>query len=103
LALVRPWGRVYPSWVPFLAGRRVDRRICVAAGWALSSCLTLQGLIPLFAALDHLLGGPALPFDAGSANSWAILVVYGGWALFGLTLAGATQQQTRPECVLCGN
>ncbi|MFD0147973.1 hypothetical protein ACWGQ4_03650 [Streptomyces sp. NPDC055721] len=105
LALVRPWGRVYPSWVPFLAGRQVERRICVVAGWGLAALLSLQGLIPLFAALNHLLGGPPLPFTSGSANSWVITVVYGGWALFGLALAGATlayQQQTRPECALCG-
>lgn len=106
LALVRPWGRVYPFWVPALAGRQVDRRICVVAGWALSALLTLQGLIPLFAAFNHLLGGPPLPFDSASANSWLILAVYGSWGLFGLALAGATQayqQQTRPECAQCGS
>ncbi|WP_328954388.1 hypothetical protein [Kitasatospora purpeofusca] len=105
LALVRPWGRVYPFWIPFLAGRQVERRICVVAGWGLAALLSLQGLIPLFAALNHVLGGPPMPFTSGSANSWVITVVYGGWALFGLALAGAThayQQRTRPDCALCG-
>ncbi|TQF04616.1 hypothetical protein E6W39_23285 [Kitasatospora acidiphila] len=105
LALVRPWGRTFPIWVPFLADRRVPRLLPVAAGVGLSGALVLQGMIPAFAAVNHLLGGPKLPFDSGSANSWVILLVYGGWALFGLALAGATnayRRQTQAACQVCG-
>ncbi|MFF9572708.1 hypothetical protein [Streptomyces sp. NPDC014685] len=105
LALVSSWGRVYPFWVPFLARRRVPRMLLVSCGWGLSAALLLQGLIPVFASVNHLLGGPELPFDSGSANSWVILAVYGGWALFGLALLGATrtyQRRTRAVCRLCG-
>ncbi|MET9921049.1 hypothetical protein ABZZ04_28790 [Streptomyces sp. NPDC006435] len=105
LALVSSWGLVHPSWVPFLAGRRVPRRLLLFCGWGLSAALLLQGLIPVFASVNHLLGGPDLPFDSGSANSWVILAVYGGWALFGLALLGATLaygRRTRAVCRLCG-
>ncbi|MFE7338101.1 hypothetical protein [Streptomyces griseus] len=106
LALVSSWGLIYPSWVPFLARRTVPRMLLVACGWGLSAALLLQGLIPVFAAINHLLGGPELPFDAGSANSWVILAVYGGWSLFGAALLGATrdyQRRTRAVCAQCGH
>jgi hypothetical protein len=104
LALVRPWGRIWPRWVLGLAGRRVPRGLPIAAGWGLSAALLLQGLIPVFATINHLFGGPALPFDTNSPNSWLILVVYGSWALFGAALLGATityQGVTKPRCPRC--
>lgn len=103
LALIRPWGRVFPRWVPFLAGRQVPRSIPIVAGWGLSVALILQGATTIFGALSHLLGGQPLPLD-GSANSWVILTVYAGWSLFGLALLGATyayQQRTRGACPAC--
>ncbi|MGW2181174.1 hypothetical protein ACWCXX_24370 [Streptomyces sp. NPDC001732] len=105
LALVGPWGRVRPPRGPFPARRRVPRMLLLLCGWGLSAALLLQGLIPVFASVNHLLGGPDLPFDPGSANSWVILVVYGGWALFGLALLGATRayrRRSRAGCRLCG-
>jgi len=39
LALVRPWGLVFPRWTPFWAGRRVPRMLLIAPGYALTGLL----------------------------------------------------------------
>ncbi len=41
LSLVRPWGLVFPSWVPYLAGRRVPRRTLSVTAFAVSAFLLL--------------------------------------------------------------
>ncbi|WP_405861172.1 hypothetical protein OG361_38385 [Streptomyces sp. NBC_00090] len=93
LALVRPWGRGLPRWMPLLAG------------WSLASVHILQGLIPVFAGVNRMLGGPELPFGSEDDNFLVIMAVYGSWSLFGLSLAGAVLSyghRTRTECAQCG-
>ncbi|RSO31073.1 hypothetical protein DMH15_24890 [Streptomyces sp. WAC 06725] len=41
LSLARPWGLVFPRWVPLLAGRAVPRRTLTATAFAVSSFLLL--------------------------------------------------------------
>jgi hypothetical protein len=41
LSLVRPWGLVFPSWVPLLAGRRVPRRTLTTTAFTVSAFLLL--------------------------------------------------------------
>lgn len=41
LSLVRPWGLVFPSWVPLLAGRRVPHRTLTATAFTVSALLLL--------------------------------------------------------------
>jgi hypothetical protein len=41
LSLVRPCGRVFPSWVPSLAGRKVPPRTLTATAFAVSAFLLL--------------------------------------------------------------
>ncbi|NUW40847.1 hypothetical protein [Nonomuraea rhodomycinica] len=36
LSLVRPWGRVFPRWVPLVSGRRVPRRTLSGTAFAVS-------------------------------------------------------------------
>ncbi|MET9676071.1 hypothetical protein ABZY68_23705 [Streptomyces sp. NPDC006482] len=93
LALVRPWGRRLPRWMPLLAG------------WTLASAHILQGLIPVFAGVNRMLGGPELPFGSEGDDFLVIMAVYGSWSLFGLSLAGAVLsygRRTRAECTQCG-
>ncbi|MFF5078535.1 hypothetical protein ACFY36_15905 [Actinoplanes sp. NPDC000266] len=40
LALIRPWGLVFPRWVPGLAGRRVPRPLLLVPGYALVVALS---------------------------------------------------------------
>ncbi|MGC4746848.1 hypothetical protein ACLQ28_14465 [Micromonospora sp. DT201] len=44
LALVRPWGLVFPRWVPMVAGRRVPRRLLVIPGYTVPALLLLYSL-----------------------------------------------------------
>lgn len=41
LSLVRPWGLVFPRWVPLLAGRRAPRRTLSATAFTVSAFLLL--------------------------------------------------------------
>ncbi|MFC9234903.1 hypothetical protein ACFTZK_00105 [Streptomyces decoyicus] len=41
LSLVRPWGLMFPSWTPFLAGWRVPRRTLAATAFTVSAFLLL--------------------------------------------------------------
>jgi hypothetical protein len=104
LALVQRWGRIFPRWVPFFAGKKVPRWILITGGW-IAACMTApMGLLAIFGALMQALGladGP-VRFDG---NGLMVSMVYGGWLLLGIALGGATwgyQQQTRASCVQCG-
>ncbi|HLL67976.1 MAG TPA: hypothetical protein VK453_20010 [Micromonosporaceae bacterium] len=44
LALIRPWGLVFPRWVPLLAGRRVPRYLLVIPGYAVPTLLLLYSI-----------------------------------------------------------
>lgn len=44
-ALTRPWGQVFPRWVPCLRGRRVPRWLPLAPGWAAALTLGPYGAI----------------------------------------------------------
>lgn len=39
MALIRPWGVVFPRWVPLLAGRRVPRHLLVVPGYGVAALL----------------------------------------------------------------
>jgi len=85
LALVRPWGRIFP------------RSLLLLAGWIAAVALLSTGALVAFGTLAEILGivrGPA-GFDLGA---WIIYLAYGDWLLLGMTLAVATwvyQQRTR--------
>lgn len=92
LALVQRWGRVVPRWLVLIPA------------WAATAVLVTMGALVAFGSLGQVLGlvdGPARFSGAG----WVVLMVYGGWLLFGLALGGATwayQQRTRARCARCG-
>ncbi|MEV5596452.1 hypothetical protein [Streptomyces sp. NPDC052496] len=44
VSLIRPWGLVFPSWTPFLAGRGVPRRTLAATAFAVAVFLLLYTL-----------------------------------------------------------
>ncbi|REK92096.1 hypothetical protein DY245_00660 [Streptomyces inhibens] len=68
LSLVRPWGLVFPAWVPLARGRRVPRRTLTATACTVSAFLllyTVWAAVQMVAQFD----------DEGIFSSW--VVVYG--------------------------
>ncbi|MFC0274972.1 hypothetical protein ACFFIX_27100 [Metabacillus herbersteinensis] len=104
LALVQKWGRIFPRWVPFFAGKKIPRFILITGGWV-AACLTVpMGFLAIFGYLMQAIGladGP-VSFDG---TGLMVFIVYGEWLLLGIALGGATlayQHQTRVKCVKCG-
>lgn len=56
IGLVRPWGEVWPRWVPLLAGREVPARPVAIAAWLGASVIML---LPVYVIVYRLF----LPFD----------------------------------------
>ena len=104
LALVQRWGRIFPRWVPFFAGKKVPRWIFIIGGW-IAACMTApMGLLAIFGASMQALGLADGPVRL-DGNGLMVSMVYGGWLLLGIALGGATwvyQQQTRTRCAQCG-
>ncbi|MBL1091681.1 MULTISPECIES: hypothetical protein [Streptomyces] len=88
LSLVRPWGVVFPSWTPFLAGRRVPRRTLAATAFTVSAFLLLY---TVWAAAQTIKDFN----DEGIFSPW--IVVYGipqflVWGI-GLSLAAGSYRR----------
>jgi hypothetical protein len=54
LGLIRPWGEVFPRWMPVLAGREVPIAAAAVPGGVVAALMS-------FAALPMLIGVPGLP------------------------------------------
>lgn len=82
LALVRPWGLIFPRWVPMVAGHRVPRLLLIVPGVAVSVALgAYTAIAPIVLALQW--NHPAAIFHAGTVifgiGVFAVLV--GGLAV----------------------
>jgi hypothetical protein len=104
LALVCRWGRVFPGWLPILAGRRVAR------WWVLAPAASLGvGMTAYFGISIVKLAGQTLTgtWDQGFDGYplwffWLAVPAYLTWGL-GLGVAAfAYHRITRPVCNVCG-
>ena len=104
LALVQPWGRVVPRWVPLLGGRKVLRWLLLVPATAIAVGLTAYfGMSIVKIAADAMSG----TWSTGSGSLpvaffWVAVPAYLAW---GLGLAFATlgyYKITRPPCRTCG-
>ncbi|MGA5817594.1 hypothetical protein ACPC54_07005 [Kitasatospora sp. NPDC094028] len=94
LGLVRPWGLVFPRWVPLLAGRPVPRWLPLAPAWP-----TAAVLAPVFGVLAPVNGVLALlglshPATDGF-SPFAFSIAYAGMGPFGLALGAAAWSYQR--------
>lgn len=104
LALVHRWGRMFPAWIPVLAGRTVPRWLLLAPAFVLSPLMTAYFSITLVKlATDTLRGTSARTF--GSFPPAFFWIAVPGYLIWGVGLGIAAigyQRMTRPLCRVCG-
>lgn len=101
VGLVRPWGEVFPRWIPVIGRRRVPVLFAVIPASIVSIAITSAGVMFVRLLLSSDVDGH---FPAGMADvaGWLPETF---WPLWGVALAVATwayQARRRGECVSCG-
>lgn len=97
VGLVRPWGEVYPRWIPFLRGKRVRPRTAIIPATAVALLVTSAGLLYL---RRFTLGEIEL-----TADTWGLYVPEFFWPAWGAALGAATlayHLRRRDRCHHCG-
>ncbi|MCT9931490.1 hypothetical protein N5079_14815 [Planotetraspora sp. A-T 1434] len=97
IGLVRPWGEVYPCWIPYLRGKRVRPRTAIIPATAVALLVTSAGLMTLRWLVD---GRIAL-----KADNWGFFVPEFFWPVWGGALGMATlayHLRRRGRCAYCG-
>jgi hypothetical protein len=95
VGLVRPWGEVFPRWMPILRGRRVPPVVAIAPASCVSVLVLAAGL---GIARDALRNGLATADFAAHAPGLL-------WPFWGLGLGAATlayHYRRRGRCARCG-
>jgi hypothetical protein len=104
LALVYRWGRVFPGWVPLLAGRGVPRWLVLGPALVLGAGMTAYfGVSMVRLAVQTVTG--TWEQGAGSDPLWFYWVAIPAYLAWGLGLGGAAlayRRATRPPCRTCG-
>jgi hypothetical protein len=104
LALIYRWGRVFPGWVPLLAGRDVPRWLVLGPALGLGAGMTAYfGVTMVKIAVETVTGTWAQ--DAGSYPLWFFWVSVPAYLVWGLGLGAAAlayRRATRPRCRTCG-
>ncbi|MGW4826107.1 hypothetical protein ACWEOG_00895 [Amycolatopsis japonica] len=105
-ALVHDWGRIFPRWVPGLAGRRVPRWLVLGPAAGISIAMIVYFGMILANMVGILLSGANdLGFGKGLPDAfyWVSVPVYWLWgAALGFAALGYGRR-TRPRCRQCGH
>jgi hypothetical protein len=97
IGLVRPWGEVYPRWIPYLRGKRVRPRTAIIPAAAVAMLVTSAGLMYL---RRLALGRVDLTADTGG-----LFVPEFFWPVWGAALGAAAlayHLRRRGRCPHCG-
>lgn len=101
MGLVRPWGEIFPRWVPRLRGRRVPVGVAVIPASIVSFIVMSAGL--MFIRLRFSGGlADAFPGETTDIAAWLPEMF---WPLWSLSLAAAAYAywlRRRGRCVTCG-
>jgi hypothetical protein len=87
LGLIRPWGEIFPRWLPFVAGRRVPPALAIVPAALVAVVITSAGL--MFVRLS-LFPRDVFPFNIDDRNFWGAIGPELLWPLWGVALAAAT-------------
>ena len=90
LGLVRPWGEIWPRWVPFLACRRVPVVVPATLGGLAALAITVGGFSFIRLGLIEAMGLAPEPAEPPTFTGWATWAPGWLWPLWGITLAIAT-------------
>ncbi len=101
VGLVRPWGEIWPRWVPRLRGRRVPVGVAVIPAFSVSFIVMSAGL--MFIRL-RLTGGiaDAFPGEITDIAAWLPEMFWPVWSLSLAAAAYAYWLRRRGRCVTCG-
>ena len=97
LGLTRPWGEVFPRWLPVLGGKRVPPALAIVPAALVSTLVLAAGL-----AIARMWLAGAFVVEA---ESWGGSVPMLLWPLWGVALAAATlayYYRRRGRCEHCG-
>jgi hypothetical protein len=98
LGLAQRWGQVFPSWLPWLAGRRVPPLLALVPAGLVSVSLTSYGLIGVGLITGELVHGTVTWSQLGPI--WAVAGTELVFLAWGVALSVATlgyyQAVTRP-------
>ena len=87
LGLIRPWGEVWPRWVPFLAGRRVPVTVPTVLGGLAALAITVGGFSFVRLALIDAMGLAPEPAEPPTYTGWATWAPGWLWPFWGISLA----------------
>jgi hypothetical protein len=94
IGLIRPWGEVFPRWIPVLRGRRVPVMVAVIPALGAALVITSAGLMMTRILLTH-----------PSWGNWAAMGPAVLWPFWGAALAAAAvayRARRRGPCATCG-
>jgi hypothetical protein len=98
VGLVRPWGEVFPRWMPAIGGRRVPPAVAIVPASLVAVIVTSAGLMFI-----RMLAND--PSGALTADGWAPMGPTVLWPIWGFALAAATlayHLRRRGRCSMCG-
>jgi hypothetical protein len=104
LALVYRWGRVFPGWVPLLAGRGVPRWLVLGPALGLGAGMTAYFAVSMVKLAVQTVTG-TWEQGAGSEPLWFFWIAVPAYLVWGLGLGAAAlayRRATRPPCRTCG-
>jgi hypothetical protein len=105
VGLLRPWSRIWPRWIPWLAGHPVPHAFPVAAGTIFGVGLTGLGTM-VWPGLLRFASGETVYFDGTTVPmTWISQIPalsLGIWGPLVLLATAAFHQRTRARCRRCG-
>jgi hypothetical protein len=90
LGLIRPWGEIWPRWVPFLAGRRVPVAVPTILGGLAALAITAGAFSFVRLVLIDALGWQAEPAEPATITGWGTWAPGWLWPFWGIALGIAT-------------